>query len=222
MSEEDNKGFDTELINQLTSGLEKLNAMLKLADENENVKKDLVNTKAKMREPLSEVEKTRAELEETRRLLEQERAAKDTTVNQYRNQYEELTKTTHIREALNKNNAYTELLEPHLKSRVKIVEHEGVQKVVVTDSLGNIVKRANGELAEVSDLVEEFKQNAAYSVAFKSNKTTGSGLTGGSFSNNSVVNENNPFVTGNRTQQNELIRKDPALAEKLKAQAKKT
>lgn len=207
-------------FNKLVQGMEKLDTLLKLAEERDGYKQDLFKTKEKMTQPLSEAEEARKEAEALRQKVKELEENSNITVNQYKTQYEELTKTTHIRDALNKADAYAELLEPHLKSRVKIVEHEGVQKVVVTDAAGNIVKNGDS-FASINDLIEEYKNNPSYSVAFKSNKVTGTGITQGSSNAGNAGTSNNPWITGNRTEQNMMLKKDPALAEKLKIQSQK-
>lgn len=205
--------------------LEKLNKLEKVNEEKDHYKNDLLKTKEKLRalesnDNTSELTK----LQERLNAAEQEKAQlsndRDTTVKSYKKQLEELTLKTHIKDVLTKHNGIPEFLEHHLLSKVKIVEDNGVQNVVVVDKSGNVVKQDNGAPASVETLVETYKKDPTFALAFKSNKVSGSGVTTGVF-NEGASDQDNPWLPGqfNRTKQNLMLKSNPQLAEKLRKQA---
>lgn len=211
------------LLKKLLEKVEKLEAK---DDEKENYKQDLLKTKEKLRkfestDTTSELETLKSSLaayEQEKKKLEQD---KELTVKTYKQKLEEMTIQTHVKDAIAKNNGNPKFLEHHLMRRTTIVEDNGVQKVVVLDKNGNIVKNENG-FATVEDLVNEFKQDQDFALAFKSNKTSGSGFTPNVLDGEGGYDAaNNPFSKSsfNLTKQMELAKTNPALAKKLEAQA---
>ncbi len=83
-----------------------------------------------------------------------------------------------------------ELLLPHVKSHVKVVENEGNYKVAVVDAKGDPRINGKGEPLTIADLVAEMKQSEVFGRAFEGTGHTG---TGKEASSGGVV----PIVKGN-------------------------
>jgi len=114
------------------------------------------------------------------------------------------------------------LLTPHLMAKVKgEYQEDGSIKVTILGDDGNELF-VRGKSATIKDLVAKMRESDDFAAAFQ-----GSGATGGGATN--VVNTqmtpsistNNPWITGHRGEQMALESKDPTLAAKLKAAAKK-
>ncbi len=69
-----------------------------------------------------------------------------------------------------------ELLLPHVKARVKVIEEKGEFSVRVVDAAGNPRVDAKGEFLSMKDLVSEMRQNPTFAPCFP--KAQGSGAPG--------------------------------------------
>ena len=69
-----------------------------------------------------------------------------------------------------------ELLLPHVKSKVKVIEENGEFVVRVVDAAGNPRVNAKGEFLSMKDLVDEMRQNPIYAPCFP--KAQGSNAPG--------------------------------------------
>lgn len=68
-----------------------------------------------------------------------------------------------------------ELLLPHVKSRVKVIEENGDYAVRVVDAAGNPRVNVSGEFLSMSDLVGEMRQNPVFAAAFMAPNASGGG-----------------------------------------------
>lgn len=68
-----------------------------------------------------------------------------------------------------------ELLLPHVKAHVKVVEENGKYTVAVVDAKGDPRINGKGEPLTISDFVTEMKQNEIFGRAFEGSGQTGSG-----------------------------------------------
>lgn len=75
--------------------------------------------------------------------------------------------------AAGKGNA--DLLLPHVKARVKVVEDGGEYAVRVVDAAGNPRVDAKGNFLSMSDLVSEMRQQDVFAPAFQAPNASGSG-----------------------------------------------
>lgn len=113
------------------------------------------------------------------------------------------------------------ILRPHIDPYVKVIEDNGEYVVRVTDDAGNVRTNSNGEHLSIKDFIQELKEHPDFQgdgIFERDKKPGGSDSTG---NRTSQVNSDNPWAKDsfNLTKQGEIIRKDPALAAKLKAQA---
>jgi hypothetical protein len=124
-----------------------------------------------------------------------------------------------VRKALSEAGGDSDLLMPHINSRVtsEIVEGE-VVITVLKDGKPWFVG-TDAKPATVKDLVTDMKKDATFSKAFAPSGAQGSGAKNGS-GGKAIVN---PWAkdTVNLTKQGEIMRNDPALAATLKAAAGK-
>lgn len=69
----------------------------------------------------------------------------------------------------------SELLLPHVKSRVKVIEEGGEFAVRVVDAAGNPRVNGSGEFLSINDLVSEMRQNEVFAPAFMAPSASGGG-----------------------------------------------
>lgn len=126
-----------------------------------------------------------------------------------------------LRAVVTEQGGVWEVLEPHLKSRVKYSydEESDDVKLEVLDGKGaNLL--VNGAPAELSHLVGEFKQSEAFKRTFEINTPrTGTG-TPPSAATKSSASAKNPFINGTIDEQTKLWQTNNALARRLQAEAK--
>ncbi len=72
-----------------------------------------------------------------------------------------------------------ELLLPHVRNSVKVIEQDGEFQVQVVDKAGNPRVNGKGEFLSIADLVGERRQSAVFGRAFEASGTTGGGAQGG-------------------------------------------
>lgn len=68
-----------------------------------------------------------------------------------------------------------ELLLPHVKSRVKVIEENGEFAVRIVDATGNPRVNGKGEFLSMSDLVGEMRQSDVFAPAFQAPAASGGG-----------------------------------------------
>jgi myosin heavy subunit len=114
-----------------------------------------------------------------------------------------------------------DILKPHVVSNLKVIEEDGNLAVRVVDSDGNVRINDTGDPLRVTDLLEEFKAMPSFQgdgIFKKPKKSGGSNSSGNTSSTPSVknpFNKENP----NYTEQALLYKRDPVMADRLKAEA---
>ena len=68
-----------------------------------------------------------------------------------------------------------ELLLPHVKSKVKVIEESGEFAVRIVDAKGDPRVNTKGEFLSMADLVGEMRQNPVYAPGFKAPNASGGG-----------------------------------------------
>jgi len=123
-----------------------------------------------------------------------------------------------VGKAIREEKGIPELLEPHVKSRVRAeLNADGTVKLVVLGANGAPMLNVDGKDATMKDLLAEFKGNATFGRAFDAPAASGSGAKGGASTGGDVANPWNP-ASRNFTKQNEIARATPKLAMTMAAQ----
>lgn len=158
----------------------------------------------------------KAELVETHKT---EMATLRTENESLHGQLENVLVTNEIMSAISKAKGNSDLLMPHVRKHVKLIEEEGAMVARVIDKAGNArIAGAEGDFMTISGLLDEFKATDVYAPCFEGSRATGSGAGG---SGGSGGADNNPFAkdTLNLTEQARLRREDPQAATRLQKAA---
>lgn len=112
-----------------------------------------------------------------------------------------------------------ELLEPHLKNRIKAELKDGKVQITVLTPSGMPMLKDDGKEATIADLIAELKASPIYQRAFEAPSVSGAGSRP-----SQTPGANNPWApnTFNITQQMQLFRQDPAAARRMAAEYGKT
>jgi hypothetical protein len=111
-------------------------------------------------------------------MLEQhksELAKKDSETKALRNRLEQHLVDAAGVAAISAADGSAELLLPHVKAKVKVIEEGGDYAVRVVDPSGNPRVNAQGEFLSIADLVSEMRQSDTFAPCFKAPSTTGGG-----------------------------------------------
>jgi hypothetical protein len=100
---------------------------------------------------------------------------KDEAVKSLRGQLEKHLVDAAAVAALAAQKGNAELLLPHVKSRVKVIEENGEFSVRVVDVSGNPRVNAKGEYLSMADLVGEMRQSEVFASAFLAPGASGGG-----------------------------------------------
>lgn len=100
---------------------------------------------------------------------------KDEYSNKLKNTVEQLLRDNKLQEAISKHEGNVKLLAPHMRDRVKVVEKDNRFDVEIVDDKGQPLLDSKGNPATFDDLVNEFKNNEDFKVAFAGPKSSGSG-----------------------------------------------
>lgn len=112
-----------------------------------------------------------------------------------------------------------DLLMPHIRKHVKLIDEDGEHIARVIDKSGNPrITGAKGDFMSIENLLDEYKESDTFAPCFEGSRATGGGAGGGSGSGGT---KNNPFAKDslNLTEQARLKREDPDKAERLRAAA---
>ena len=111
-----------------------------------------------------------------------------------------------------------QLLLPHVKNAVRVIENDGEYIVQVVDATGTPRINNKGECLSIKELVEEMRQSEIFGRAFEATGTTGSGSTG---AKTNMAPIKNPWKkeTFNLTEQGRIFKENPELAQRLKKEA---
>lgn len=112
-----------------------------------------------------------------------------------------------------------QLLLPHVKSSVKVIEADGRYTVQVIDANGTPRINGKGEMLTIRDLVEEMKQSDVFGRAFEASGTSGSGSGGNAAPGSSGTKNPWKQESFNMTEQGRILNENRSLAEQLAKEA---
>ena len=137
--------------------------------------------------------------------------------NKYKTSLESYMIDSAAIKAISEEKGIVDLLIPHVKSKLKVIEEDGKFNVVVVDDNGDVRynTKNSGKPFTVKDLVNEMKAKDSFAVAFN-DPTISPGARGSRGTSSHVKN---PFKKGtdsyNLTEQARLRRENPSLAAQL-------
>ena len=101
---------------------------------------------------------------------------KDTVITNYRAAVEQLLVDAQATAAIAEAKGIPQLLLPHIKGRVKVLEENGQFKVQILNAAGGqMVADAAGTPATFKHLIDEFKADPIYGRAFEGTGASGGG-----------------------------------------------
>ena len=142
-------------------------------------------------------------------------AAKETELSTLRQSIVNEKVSAKVTRAISEADGVPDLLEHHIRNRVKAELVDGKVKLTVLNAAGAPMLTADGKEASMKDLLAEFKANPTFQPAFKAPHISGGGSrpsdTGGA---------TNPWAKAsfNMTEQMKLFKQNPALAREMAAQ----
>ena len=169
----------------------------------------------KKAEKAGEWDKLKAQLLESK---QKELAVKDEETARMRSALEDHLVTSTAVTAIAELKGIPQLLLPHVKSAVRVVDDNGKYVVHVVDENGTQRINSKGDPLTIKDLVEEMRQSDVFGRAFEATGTSGGGAAGNT---GNVYSGTNPFAKGseNLTEQGRIYTENPALYEQLKKKA---
>jgi hypothetical protein len=182
------------------------------------------------REAQEREERLRLEQESRERALREELDQKhQKVVNNLKREIEDLRGRWHstyrdnlLVTALSTERGAPELLLTPLRERVRVEEKDGKLTLTVLDKQGEPAKTDKGEPLDLGTLVKEFAAHDVYGKAFEGSGAAGSGTNGsGRQGGGGGGKSDNPWKTGNLTEQGRIFRENPALAQSLSREAGK-
>ena len=123
-------------------------------------------------EQRGEFEKLKAQLLESHK---KELAARDEAIQKMKGTLESYLVDAAATEAIAAAKGIPQLLLPHVKSAVKVIEEDGKYQVRVVGPDGSPRMNAKGEFLGIKDFVSEMRESEVFSRAFEGTGTTGSG-----------------------------------------------
>jgi len=123
-------------------------------------------------EQKGEWEKLKAQLLESHK---KELSARDEAVQKMKGTLESYLVDAAATEAIAAAKGIPQLLLPHVKSAVKVIEEDGKYQVRVVGPDGSPRMNAKGEFLGIKDFVSEMRESEVFSRAFEGTGTTGSG-----------------------------------------------
>ncbi|MZR30905.1 hypothetical protein [Sneathiella litorea] len=103
-------------------------------------------------------------------------AEKDEEIARLKERNADFLITTHATEALLKAGGSVELLMPHIRAAVTLVEEEGAPSLRIIDTDGSLREKAEGVPLTVEDLVAEMRSSPVFARAFNPTGSKGSGM----------------------------------------------
>jgi len=137
----------------------------------ELVKAQEESEKSKL-EQKGEWEKLKAQLLDSHK---KELTARDEAVQKMKGTLESYLVDAAATEAIAAAKGIPQLLLPHVKSAVKVIEEDGKYQVRVVGPDGSPRMNAKGEFLGIKDFVSEMRESEIFSRAFEGTGTTGSG-----------------------------------------------
>lgn len=123
-------------------------------------------------EQKGEWEKLKAQLLDSHK---KELSARDEAVQKMKGTLESYLVDAAATEAIAAAKGIPQLLLPHVKSAVKVIEEDGKYQVRVVGPDGSPRMNAKGEFLGIKDFVSEMRESEVFSRAFDGSGTTGSG-----------------------------------------------
>lgn len=163
-------------------------------------------------------DKWRQQMQDERdRLLGEAQAERDKAFSQ-RDSY---VQRTEVIANIAKADGIADLLEPHVMAQTKVFVTDNGPVVKVVDKEGH--PRINGQTGKeltLADLLSEMKESDVFAPAFRGSRATGGGANG-SAGNGGASKTVNPWKADSRnlTMQGQILRENPELAARLKAEA---
>lgn len=134
-------------------------------------------------------------------------------------QLEDVLVTNEIMGAISTAKGNSDLLMPHVRKHVKLIDEDGKKVARVLDKAGNPrIAGADGDFMSITGLLDELKATDVFAPCFEGSRATGSGAGG---SGGSGGADDNPFSkdTLNLTEQARLRKEDPQAAARLQKAA---
>lgn len=178
-------------------------------------RKDKANAAEELRKAQGDWEGYKKELQEAHaRELEQ----RDAAAAALRAQLDNELVTNAITGSIGKAKGSIDLLLPHLRNAVKLIDEDGVLAARVVDAKGTPrIDTKTGDFLSIDQLLEEMKNTDTFAPCFEGTRASGSGARGGAGGSA----QQNPWAGGslNLTEQGRITRENPGLAAKLKSEA---
>jgi DNA-binding transcriptional MerR regulator len=171
---------------------------------------------AKKAEKAGEWEKLKAQILESHK---KEMGKKDEEIAKMRQSLESYLVDASATAAIAELKGVPQLLLPHVKTSVKVVENEGRYVVQIVDAAGTPRVNSKGEPLTIKELVEEMRLSEVFGRAFEPTGTSGGGASGGKPSNSAGIKNPWKKETFNLTEQGRIYRENPKLAEQLEKEA---
>lgn len=118
---------------------------------------------------------TKDESAALREQFQKQLAAKDEQIGTVKKTLEKQLVDAAAVQAIAAANGIPELLLPHVKSRVRVIESEGEYRVQVLDSNGTPLINNKGSDMTITELVSEMRQSDVFAPAFRGSGAQGSG-----------------------------------------------
>ena len=160
-----------ELLGELKTARQQLEAL--------QLEMEAAKARPEVKEEKTVAQPDPTQLEQLKAML----AEREAELTQVKTQVTQEKINTQVANAIKEARGVYELLEPHIKSRVKY-ENENL---VILDNSGNPMYK-NGEPAKLSDLVEEMRTNPIYGRAFEAT-ASGSGARNSATKVNSLITD---------------------------------
>lgn len=191
-------------------------ALGKTPEEISELLKKLEEEEEKKAEKSGEWDKLKAQLNEQHAKA---LAEKDKVIETLRSRLERELVDAKAVEAISEKKGVAQLLLPHVRANVRVVENDAgelVVRVVGADAEPRL--NSKGDYMTIAELVEEMSKSDVFGRAFEASGISGSNNKGGGGSNYAGVN---PWKkeTLNLMEQANILKASPALAEKLMKEA---
>jgi len=166
---------------------------------------------------LSEIEKIKTDFTSQ---LEEALNEKTSLVEEMQSSLDKHIKERDVVESIARAKGNLTLVKPHILPFIKVVNEDGEYVSRIVDGKGEVRVRDDGDPMTIDDLISEIKSLPEFQGdgIFEREKTPGGSDSTGN--KGKAPSADNPWAkdTWNLTKQGQIIRTDPALAEKFKAE----
>jgi len=155
------------------------------------------------------------DVEAVKRQYSEQLSAKDSELQTLRQSMIDEKVSSKLNKEIRDADGVPELLEPHIKGRIRSELVDGKVRITVLSTTGAPMLNTDGKDAGLGDLIAELKASAIFKRAFNAPAISGSGTR-----QSGVAGQSNPWnpATRNITQQMSLYRTDPASAKRQAAE----